>query len=253
MFISPNFTFNGIYSSDMNISICTVDNNNMLNNIAVDYISDVIIENSLVDYHPYFTETFSESNDIELDLLVYDYTTMTALDINEIDMEAIYDWLITDSFAPFISDDDLDVIYYFKVIKISKVLSYDNKGYLKVTFKPYSKYAYRREVYDVDVYGEKTIEIYNPSKKIYYPQIELINMGITDTINKINDMEIVGLKTQEKIIIDGLVKLVQTGEFVNKFDCCNRKWIKLPPRESTVITLSGDMVVKIICEFPILK
>lgn len=252
MFISPNFTFNGIYSSDMNVAISTFDET-IFNDVGVEYTSDVTIENALVDYNPYYTEVFSEPKDIELNLLMYDPNTMEAVDINSIDMEQIMDWLCTENFAPFISDDDKTLIYYFKVISLQKVLTFGNKGYLRVTFKPYSKYTYKREVYDVDVYGEKTIEIYNPSKKIYYPQIELINMGITDTINKINDMEIVGLKTQEKIIIDGLVKLVQTDEFVNKFDCCNRKWIKLPPRESTVITLSGDMMVKIICEFPILK
>lgn len=253
MFVQPNFMFNGIYSLDMNISICTVDNNNMLNNIAVDYISDVIIENSLVDYHPYFTETFSESNDIELDLLVYDYTTMTALDIDEIDMEAIYDWLITDSFAPFISDDDLDVIYYFKVTKISKVLSYDNKGYLKVVFKPFSKYSYRRRVYEINVDGVETVELFNYSRQLYKPIIEITNLGDTSTVNMVNNMTIVELETNEKIIIDNLSKIIQNEKGINKFNCCNRKWIELKPREDTILTLKGNGIFKIICEYPILR
>ena len=135
MFVNPNFTFNGIYSQDMNVSIATFDTN-MFNDIGVEYTSDISIENDLVEYNPYYTESFSESSDIELNLVIYDSTTMEAIDIDLVDMEQIMDWLCTENFAPFISDDDRDLIYYFKVIRIQNVLTFNNKGYLKVTFKP---------------------------------------------------------------------------------------------------------------------
>lgn len=253
MFVQPNFSFNGIYSLDMNVSICTIDNNNMLNNIAVDYVTDVTIENNLIDYHPYFTESSTEPNDIELNLLIYDYVTMTALDFDDIDIEAIYDWLITDSFAPFISDDDKDIIYYFKVTKISKVLSYDNKGYLNVVFKPFSKYSYIRREYEINVNGTETVEIFNYSRQTYKPIIEITNLGNTSTINMVNDMTIVESSTNEKIIIDNLAKIVQTERGINRFNCCNRKWIELKPREYTILTLEGNGIFKIICEFPVLR
>ena len=76
---------------------------------------------------------------------------MEAIDIDLVDMEQIMDWLCTENFAPFISDDDRDLIYYFKVINIQKVLKFNNKGYLKVTFKPYSKYVYRRREYEIEI------------------------------------------------------------------------------------------------------
>ena len=253
MFVQPNFRFNGVYSLDMNVSICTVNNSSMLNNIAVDYVTDVKIENNLIDYHPYFTESFAESSDVELNLLVYDFNTMTALDFNDIDIEAIYDWLITDSFAPFISDDDLDVIYYFKVTKISKVLSYGNRGYLNVVFKPFSKYSYKRDVYEINVNGTETVELFNYSRQIYKPIIEITNSGDASTINMVNDMTIEGIDAKEKIIIDNLTKIVQTEDGINKFNCCNRKWIELKPRENTILTLKGKGLFKIICEYPILR
>ena len=128
MFVNPNFTFNGIYSRDMNVSIATFDTN-MFNDIGVEYTSDISIENDLVEYNPYYTESFSESSDIELNLLIYDSTTMEAIDIDLVDMEQIMDWLCTENFAPFISDDDRDLIYYFKVVGIQKVLTFNNKGY----------------------------------------------------------------------------------------------------------------------------
>ena len=109
MFVNPNFTFNGIYSQDMNVSIATFDTN-MFNDIGVEYTSDISIENDLVEYNPYYTESFSESSNIELNLVIYDSTTMEAIDIDLVDMEQIMDWLCTENFAPFISDDDRDLI-----------------------------------------------------------------------------------------------------------------------------------------------
>ena len=398
MFVNPNFTFNGIYSQDMNVSIATFDTN-MFNDIGVEYTSDISIENDLVEYNPYYTESFSEPSDIELNLVIYDSTTMEAIDIDLVDMEQIMDWLCTENFAPFISDDDRDLIYYFKVIRIQKVLTFNNKGYLKVTFKPYSKYAYRRREYEIEInenasiskassltlnktsvgkqsrtskgdyvivvvpknegyvvtkdnglggnvvfnkdvagangdvvlnidgneyaiYGEilispaeifiyidkdtnanetntsgksiyygrlsinevggsviqydaitptmiknsnnitkitpqtldkTSIEIFNHSRTIYCPIIEITNLGDTSTINKINDMRILGLDANEKVIIDNLTKIVQTDSGINKFNCCNRKWINLKPRVKNTITLGGNCKVKIICEFPLIK
>ena len=89
MFISPNFTFNGIYSSDMNVAISTFDET-IFNDVGVEYTSDITIENALVDYNPYYTEVFSEPKDIELNLLMYDPNTMEAVDINSVDMEQIW-------------------------------------------------------------------------------------------------------------------------------------------------------------------
>ena len=252
MFVNPNFTFNGIYSQDMNVSIATFDTN-MFNDIGIEYTSDISIENDLVEYNPYYTESFSESSDIELNLLIYDSTTMEAIDIDLVDMEQIMDWLCTENFAPFISDDDRDLIYYFKVVGIQKVLTFNNKGYLKVTFKPYSKYAYRRREYEIEVNGNTSIEIFNHSRTIYCPIIEVTNLGDTSTINKINDMRILELDANEKVIIDNLTKIVQTDSGINKFNCCNRKWINLKPRVKNTITLGGNCKVKIICEFPLIK
>ena len=253
MFVQPNFTFNGIYSQDMNMSIATFDTN-MFNDIGVEYKSDVTIENNLVEYNPYYVETFSESSDIELNLVIYDSTTMEAIDIDLVDMEQIADWLCTDYFAPFISDDDMDLIYYFKTVSLQKVLTFNNKGYLRVTFRPYSKYAYRKRVEEIEVNGNTTFKMFNHSRTVYQPIIKITNLGDTSTINKINDMVITELNTNEAIIIDNLTKLIQTENGINKFNCCiNRDWQKMKPREYTIFNLSGNMKVKIICEFPVLK
>lgn len=250
MFIQPNFTFNGIYSRDLGVSITTFDSG-IFNDVGIEYTSDISIEHNLVDYNPCYIENFAESNEIELNLLVYNPMTMKPIDITNGDLETLYDWLITDSFVPFVSDDDVDLTYYFKVVRIQKVLSFKREGYLRVTFRPYSRYAYRRREYNIDVSGDKEIEIFNLSRQIYYPMIEIINNGDIYTINSINNMKITDVNKNETIIIDNLLKLVQNSNGENRFNTCNRKWIGLEPKKDNIIKLNGNMSVKIICEFPV--
>ena len=250
MFIQPNFTFNGVYSKDIGVSIATFDGG-IFNDIGIEYTADISIEHNLIDYNPCYIENFAETNEIELNLLVYNPLTMKPIDITNSDLENLYDWLITDSFVPFISDDDADLTYYFKTVKIQKVLSFNREGYLRVTFKPYSRYAYRRRIYDAEVNGNKQIEIFNLSKQIYYPVIEITNKGDVSTVNNINNMQITNANKNEIIIIDNLLKLVQNSNEENRFDVCNRKWIGLNPKTNNTIILNGNMSVKIICEFPV--
>lgn len=252
MFISEHFTFNGVYSKDMNVVIVTTDSD-MFHDIGVEYVSDVEIETDVIDYNPYFTEKSSQPSDIELLLAFYNNNTSEGLSLDDVDIEEIYDWLITDDFSPFISDDNAELIYYMKVINIKKVLTFDKKGYLSVTFKPYSKYVYKRETYEIKVTESTTLEVKNPSRVDFYPIIKVTNNGDKTTINKINDMEIVGLANGETIIIDNLMKLVQSEEGLNRFSCCNRCWIRLDKRETNTLTLSGNCKIEIIAEFPLLR
>lgn len=252
MFIEHNFTFNGMYSRDLGVSIATFNDNDMFHDMGMEYSSDMEVENNLIEYSPYYKENPSEPSDIELDLVLYNPLTMEAIPIND-NIDELMDWLITDDFVPFITDDNPDIIYYFKVIKLQKILTFNGTGYLHVTFKPYSKYVYKREEYKITVTNSSTLTIYNPSRQIYKPIIEITNLGNTSTINKINNMEIIGLNTNETVKIDNLTKLVMDENNINKFNSCNRKWIELNPREENVLTLSGNMNIKIICEFPIIQ
>ena len=252
MFIQPNFTFNKIYSRDIGVSIVTFDSG-IFNDVGVEYSTDVSIEHNLIDYNPYYTENFSETSEIELNLLVYNPVTMKAIDISNANLEELYDWLITDDFSSFVSDDNVDLTYYFKVIKIQKVLSFNREGYLRVTFKPFSKYAYKRRVYNAIVNGEEEIDIFNLSRQLYHPMIEITNKGDNSTVNMINDMKIIDINRNETVVIDNLTKLVQSKDGVNKFSHCqDRKWLELEPRKNNKIILKGNMEIKIICEFPIL-
>lgn len=252
MFVEPNFLFNGIYSKNLGVSIATFDNS-IFHSVGISYTSELQVETDITEYSPYFKEVSSETDEIELNLVLYDPMTMLPLSIDDFNMDELYDWLITDDFCPFISDDDVELVYYFKTVRIEKVLTFNKMGYLKVVFRPYSKYAYRCEEYEIEVNGVDEISIYNPSRIIYKPIIELVNLGDSETANFINDMCILGLNQNEIIKIDNLTKIVIDENNENKFSCCNRKWIELTPREENIINVTGRCRLKIICEFPIIQ
>ena len=253
MFINENFTFNGIRSETLGISIATLNDTSMFHDMGVEYTSSMSVENDAVNYNPLFTESFELPREIEMMLLMYNPNTMEPMSIKEIDIEDIYDWLITEDFAPFISDDDMDLVYYFKVTKIQKYLTHKGTGVLKVTFLPYSKYCYKREEFGRSVSGSAIMSITNPARMDYMPIIEVTNLGDVSTVNQINDMIITGLTSGETVVIDNLMKVVQSRNGENKFSCCNRKWITLRKKNETILTLNGNMRIKVICEYPVVR
>ena len=253
MFINENFTFNGRYSETLGVSIATLNDTSLFHDMGVEYTSNMSVENDAISYNPLFTETFELPREIEMMLLMYNPNTMEPISIMETDIEYIYDWLITEDFAPFISDDDIDLVYYFKVTKIQKYLTHDGTGVLKVTFLPYSKYCYKRVEFRKGVSGSAIMSIINPSRMDYMPIIEVTNLGDASTVNQINDMIITGLTSGETVVIDNLMKVVQSRNGENKFSCCNRKWITLRKKNETILTLNGNMRIKVICEYPVIR
>lgn len=253
MFISPNFTFNGKYSRDFGISIATFEDN-IFNELGTEYTEEIEMEHGDTEYNPYYTRSVAEAKDIELNLLMYNPSTMTPLKLEDCDLEDVYDWLITDDFVSFISDDDPEIIYYFKVVNIVKNFTFSREGYLTVTFKPYSNYVYKRVVYNNTIKNTTIItDIYNQSREDYAPIIEVTNLGDSSTVNSIGDLTLTGLNNGEKVIVDNLTRLVQLEDGTNKFNCCNRKFLKLDKRKTNSIRLSGNMSIRIICEFPLLQ
>ncbi|MBS5788147.1 MAG: hypothetical protein KIC98_09585 [Clostridioides difficile] len=61
---------------------------------------------------------------------------------------------------------------------------------------------------------------------------------------------ITGLDLNVKIYIDNLLYVVQTEKGVNRFDCCNRNWIKLK-KGNNILKLTGNFNITISVKFPI--
>ena len=141
MFISSKFIFNGIHCDDMNVNLISFDSE-IFNKYGFDYSEEItMVKNKR--FSSYYLEEQSEADDITLCMVLSDIDN-NAMTWDKTTLDSVLDWLIRDDFCSFVSEDDLDLVYYLKVIKVSKYFTYDMKGYIEVTFKPYSNYAYKR-------------------------------------------------------------------------------------------------------------
>lgn len=247
MFISKDFTFDSIDNSDYNVILVEFDSD-ILNEIGVVYKRDITREDGST-YNPTFNVENGEPGDIVLNLMLVDNNMIPKV-WSEEDIINVKKWIIKDEFKPFISQDNPDYIYYFQCSNIRKKFTSKGEGALEVTFKPMDCFVYKKYSKTITVDTTASLSISNPTNEDYFPIIEITNKGDNSTINKINELEIEGLNKDEGVIIDNLMLTVLNGD-INKFKCCNRKWIKLNPGMNT-LNLSGNCQVKILAEFPIM-
>lgn len=248
MFLTEKFNFNGKNSSELNLCLCDF-NNDILNEIGFEFRRTLTKNENFIN-NPMYDEEKESDYEIELNLLLYDSDKKTKLIWTNDVIKQVYDFLITDNFCEFYTEDNQDVVYYFKVTSIQKVFTPNREGYLKVTFKSLDEYCYIKKTFTTTVNGNTTLSVPNPSNDVYKPIIKIINNGNTSTVNKINNLQIVGANNKDKITIDNLICTVECNG-VNAFSYCNRKWVSLAKGNNT-LKISGNMTVSIECLFPII-
>lgn len=248
MILGKDSTFNNIKFSEYNLYACDFDNN-ILKEVGIDFNRNVTRTNE-IKHNPTFSTSYTDDYTIELNLILYNSAKNEKLEWTDEILQKIYSWLITDDFREF-QTEGCDFSYYLMVTNIQKVFTIDRKGYLKVTFKSIDKYAYKKVNYKKTIIDTDTIAVKNLSNEVYKPKIVITNKGDNNTINKVNELEVTGLENGESLSIDNLLCTVEcNGE--NAFDkVINRKWIHLKSGENT-LSLSGNMTVEIICDFPII-
>ena len=249
MIIGKDSTFNDIKFSDYNLYVCDFDDT-ILKEVGIDFNRSITKTNE-IEFNPTFLINDTDDFTIELNLILYNSAKNEKLEWTDEILQKIYSWLITDDFKEF-KTEDCDFSYYLMVTNIQKVFTMDRKGYLKVTFKSMDKYAYKKVTYKKTISNNTdTITVKNLSNEIYKPKIIITNKGDNNTINKINELEITGLESEKTLTIDNLLYTVEC-EGQNAFDKVkNRKWISLKTGEN-VLSLSGNMIIEIICNFPII-
>lgn len=245
-FLSENFYFNDISSRSMGIELVSFDSNTF-NQVGMTYQESIDKQDSPSSTPFYISSDSKDTEEIVLNLMLVNNDEAVVWD--EMKIEEVYDWLITEDFVPFISEDNLDRVFYFKTSKIVKQFTNVGTGYLEVTFKPYSNYSYIKSALE----GDSKIAINNLSNVDYNykPVIELTGTGevsITNSTLKTEPFTITGL--EGKVIIDNLLRTVQTEDGKNLLPKCNRKWIHLGKGEN-ILTVTGGHA-KVICEFPII-
>ena len=248
MILGKDSTFNDIKLSEYNLYVCEFDDD-ILKEVGIDFNRSINKTND-IKFNPTFSINDTDDYTIELNLILYDSSKSEKLEWTDDILRKVYSWLITDSFKEF-KTDDCDFSYYLMVTNIQKVFTIDRKGYLRVTFKSMDKYAYKKVIYEKTVTSSSTVTIENLSNEIYKPKIIITNNGDSSTINKVNQLEVTGLEKGSVLTIDNLLCTVECND-ENAFDkVTNRKWVSLGVG-SNILSLSGNMKVEIICNFPII-
>lgn len=252
VFYSGNFTFNNVHSRDMNISLVSFDSE-VLNDYGISYNENIVAEN-INDKHFYYNSS-KEISPVVLNLALVDENE-NALVWDFETRKNVMDWLITDTFCEFISEDNPELIYYFKCIGINKKFSSDMKGILEVTMQPQDEYAYSPIMnYIYEVNGEENINIYcleNATDK-NFPIIQIIQHGQED-IEIINNstykegLIIKNLDLNENMYIDNELKQIESSLKINRLSDINRKWFYLK-RGLNNITIKGNCSIKFITQY----
>ena len=138
MFFSENFRFNKIDSKDMGV-ILTYADNSVLTSYATNYNSQLLSDSNLSD-EAFYSETVT-TDDVEFNLVKVDrFHNLTPWTLE--DRRKVLDWMITKEFSEFVSEDNPELLYYFKCVGVSREFNADMEGILKLKMKPLTPYAY---------------------------------------------------------------------------------------------------------------
>ncbi|EDS77140.1 conserved hypothetical phage-related protein [Clostridium botulinum C str. Eklund] len=262
MFLSEQFEYNGISSDTMGVSCISVDTSGMKEspfgikrNIQEEQINGRDI--------PYF-------NGFEKECLTF---KMTIGKINEDDLEWTFDerkkiaeWLYTDYYAPLLSLDNPEVIYYCTPIDDGS--RFDNglfHGYITVTMKCNAPYPFSPTY--IEQYNHKQaisdiIEINNLSNisKYYYPEIQVhsedTSFKLVNLTNGGEELAFSNIDKGETIYINNQMKQIESdkkdfkGNKVYRLSNFNKNWFKLV-KGINRIKVVGDVDVIFRCSYPI--
>lgn len=248
MILGNDSTFNNVRFSDYNLYVCDFDDN-ILKEVGIKFNRN-ITRNNNIRYNPTYSIENTDDYTVDINLILYNSSKHQKLEWTDEILQKVYSWLITDDFKEFTTEGS-NLSYYLIVTSIQKVFTLDRKGYLKVTFKSMDGYAYRKETYSMVVKGSDTMSVMNLSNGEYKPKIVIKNNGNSETVNKINQLEVSGVDGGSTLTVDNLMCTAESnGE--NAFDkVTNRGWVSLDAGNNN-LSLSGDMTVEVICEFPVI-
>ncbi|CZR95564.1 hypothetical protein CDFC105_70053 [Clostridioides difficile] len=259
MFISEKFILNKRTSDSMGVILITESNNDIFNDYGFMY-SETIEKVKSYNDNPTFFKGEKDTSEIVLKICLVDVNYVPRK-WSDYDIEEICAWIKTDDFVEFISEDNVELIYYVKATKIAKKFTDNLEGYLEVTFQPFTNFAYKSDVKTIIIKEniERKIIINNKSnvQDDYMPIIELINLGDESTINIIKNtstkeqFEIAGIEKNEKVTIDNLYCTVINSKNENRFEKCNRNWLRLKAGENE-LKIVGNCKLTIKSKYPIL-
>lgn len=168
-------------------------------------------------------------------------------------------WLFNGTYSAFQFEYDIESIWYGVMTGGDRQIYENEHGYIEVKIDFATSTAYTKPIIKTyTVNGEKTISFKgfsNINKKIY-PYLEIISKGGDVKIDNTNlgiSMEIKNTEIGDVIHIDNEAKIITNSNKSFKFSNFNRKWLKLQPRETENIVMSGNFNITFKCQFPIME
>jgi len=256
--IKQNFTFDGITSESMGVSLVRQESGVF----GVPYVSS---RNILEDYPsrtiaPYFFRTQNQPLSFTL--------TFTCLDedIDNTKLKAIASWLFQGDYKAFISEDNTDKIYYIMATnQIDFMTNGFDEGYLTVNFR--CKFPYAMSLastptydspYDVNQVTPVTKFTINNACNVFeyfYPIYE-ITVGASATeiylYNWETEQEVFfdELASGEVIYVDNQKNIITSSTGNYKYDSFSKDWFKLIQGDN-LIEIGGICTIEFYLQYPL--
>ena len=229
MFYSGNFYFDKKYSEEYGIYQVT-EEDSVLNEYGISHNNT---EDNEITLSFFYANSFEEAQIWEEEVL-----------------ETVLEWLITDEYKEFISEDNKNIIYFLKGQGYVKRFTPDMRGIIDVTFKTLSQYGYKYYTKKV-VNPTNEFNVLNSSNinKPYKPVIELKNISSENiqisnlTTNK--SPFIINNLSNKDIIIDNTIGTITDIDGNNLIMNSNRKWIELVKGYNSILVEGNcDIIFK---------
>lgn len=235
---SMHFIFDGIKSSDMNLYNVRVGHSGF---VEVPFIgrADINETTSHKKLVPYLHSVKREPISFTLQFMLMD-DNLQPKEWTADDRYKIGKWLIHDTYKEFQTSDDLGKYYYVIIEDAEKLYLASGKGYLEVTCRTNSPYAWSKlhnYEFDLSDNDDTTIIILeNKSnvEKFHYPKIEIESLASNTAVelknlsnsNKITKFD--GLNKNEVVSVDNENRFIKSDLFgTNPFEKFNKAWLEL--------------------------
>lgn len=254
---SEHFIFNGIHSADMEQYLVRTKSGAIPSPyFGGQNIQESYLKGKLTPYH--FNTTLNPIKfTIEISPLEKEWTPQRKNELGK--------WLLHDTYKSFQTADDLGKYYYAIVTGMPQFELYGNKGFIPITFRTNSAFAWSPiyiEHFDLSENIESQIitlnNLSNINKK-YRPKFEFkliggeTNVKFKNLSNNGQITEFSDLLTTETISIDFENEIIESSLLMsNPFSKFNKNWLELVYGVNQ-IEVNGKIKLWVKSQFPILQ
>lgn len=225
-FNSDKFSFNGIHCSTKEVSLLWGKE------MFIDYGLNI---NYQLKYDGISWELKDEQPETITLHIVHEVDNIPKVWTRE-KIRDIESWLISEDFLPFVSDDNLNVSYYLKVVNIVRKFNSQMMGWLEVEFQPFKNCGFINKTISLknaarflNMKTPPSLTINNESEieDINYPIIKIKNLNGEVRFNNLTTGKELTVTGNGNIIIDNKMKTIYDENGLSLLTESNRNWLFL--------------------------